>query len=203
MFDTPQFTRRRIVTLTGAGIAGTAGLALASDNARADAEIDMGTLDVADADFEPADGSVWAPWVLLSGPLRWSLETTPDEWQVYLIVSDGQGNTTPIGVTSAETDAPSGSATYALRGAITAADFYSASDFAVPESGEPVTVTVPLKVTLVLRTADGDVLAQASASDTAAVTVSERGPAAALAGSGEIVAQMDAGDATPTPPEGS
>lgn len=190
-------TRRRIIAGTAALATGATGLALATDRAGAQAEVSLGELDVRDSELSPEDGEVYAPWLIISGAFEWRTEAQPAEWQAYALVGDGSANTEAVGMTDGEATTRSGSGTYALTGAITAASAWDPADFAIPDGQDSISVPVPVSVVFVVRDPDGGMIVQARVEDTAVVTVTPGGTMAALSGSGEVVMQDNSDDPTP------
>lgn len=202
MVDT-RLTRRRSIVLGGTALsAAVAGLALGTDRAGAQADVELGSIDTQDEyRLTPDDGEAWAPFLQIRGPYSYRVEADPAEWQVYLLIGDGSGNTTAVGMTSGEATARQGSGTYALQGAVTAADAWGPSDFAVAADGSPTTVDVPIEVILVVRDADNGMLVQAGVEATVPITVEQGGTTANLGAAVDVVLMDDADDPTPTPPE--
>lgn len=197
----PTLTRRRLIAIgTGAAL-GTAGLALGTQPAGAQADVSLGDLEIQEGELAPEDGEVYAPWVLLTGDYEYRVQEEPAEWEAYLLVYDNGGNSEAVSVTSGDATAMEATGSYALRGAITAASFWGPSDFSIPDGQDSVTVTVPIEVAFVVRDADGTMLVQDRVADDAVVTVTPGGSMATLSGAGEIVMQDDADDPTPELPE--
>lgn len=197
-----HITRRRIVLGTAVLATAGTGLALGTDRAGAQASVSTDGLKVEPAEFSPEDGELFSPWVLITGEFEYRVGADPAEWQVFLLVYDGGGNSEAVGLTEGDATAREGSGTYALRGPITAASFWGPEDFRVPDGQESITVSVPVEVVLVIRDAAGDMLIQAREADDAVVTVNRDGQVmAALDGSATIYAQDDSDDPTPSLPE--
>lgn len=201
--ERPTVTRRKSIAIGATALtAGLGGLALASDPAGAQASVDMGSLDVTDGQFSPRDGEVHELWASVAGEYQYQVNADPADWQAFLLIGDGSGDTEAVGLTSGDAAPREGSGTYALRGPITTTGFYDAADFRIPDGEHAVTVTIPVSVAFLVRDADGATLADARVTDAAVVTVDDEGmPRASLSGSATIVMQDDAEDPTPELPE--
>lgn len=200
--DRPTLTRRRIVTGTATlAAAGLGGLALGTDDARAEVTVGDG-LTIADAEFSPDDAAVFTPWLIIEGAFAYSVPADPAAWECYCML-EKDGETAAIGMQSGEATAREAKGTYGLRGAVTAARFYEPADFAIPEGQQALDVTLAAEVVFVVRDAADAVLAQATAGDEATVTINRDGELrTAVSGSADVVMQDDQADPTPTPPGG-
>lgn len=202
VFDT-HLSRRRLIAGGTAAVLGTAGLAVATDGAEAQASVGIdGGLDIEPGEFSPDDGELFSVWVLATGEWGYRVETQPAKWEAYLLIGDGGGNAEPVAVTDGETTALEATGTYGLRGAITASGAWGPSDFRLPDGAEEHVVEIPVEIAYVVRDAGDAMLAQARAADTATVTVTPGGVAASVGGSATLVGQDDSDSPTPTPPEG-
>jgi len=195
---TDTITRRRLLAVGTTAAVGAAGIALGSKPAGAQASVYVGDLSVPDKTLSPDDGSVFAVWALINGTFEYRVDADPDVWEAYLLVYDGNGNSEAVGLTDGPATAREDSGSYALRGPLTAASFWNADDFTVPDGQSSISQTIPIEVVFLVRNAAGDIIIQARASDDAVVTVDRDGQVLAdLSGAGEIVAQMDSDDPTP------
>jgi len=199
-----QITRRRLLAVGTTAAVGAAGIALGTDRAVASASVDMGTFDATGGEFSPADGEAYAIHAFVSGQYAYKVNTDPEDWQAYLLVGSGDGDTEAIGIIDGPATAREGSGTYALRGPITAASFYSSGDFRVPDGQHSVTRTIPLTVVFLVRDAAGETLVQARESADLPVTIDDDGmPRVAISASAQAAMQDDAVDDTPTLPGGN
>lgn len=192
-------TRRRLIA-TGTAVAlGATGLALGSENARAQASITMGELAIPDATFAPADNQAHAIWATVHGQYQWSnLQADPGKWQVYLLVGDGSDSWSAVGIAEGQASRGNESGTFSVRGDLTAASAYSSEDFQPNGDGTPKTLNIPVAVMLVVRDGSGNVLTDAQASRTVAVEIKPGGAVVSVGAAGELVMQDDSDSPTPT-----
>lgn len=197
-----QFSRRRIIIGTTALATAGTGLALGTREAGAQADVELGELTAEDGEFSPVDGQAHAIYLLLTGQYEYQVNKQPEEWQAYALVGDGSGSTEAIALTSGAADALEDAGTFALRGPITAASFYSSSTFSVPDGQSEVSVTIPVTVVFLVRDTGGNTLVQARESAEAVVTINDDAmPKVAVAGSASLAMQDDETDPTPEFPE--
>jgi hypothetical protein len=126
---------------------------------------------IADATRTTDDGEVAS--IILATTVQWSYEV-PEQPEVYRLrsqVGDGNGSWQTIAdyVTSASETSNSGSKS--VQGDVLSADYFTAADFGALENGTETSVTVPTRVQLVVTAADDRTLAQATATDSAVVTI--------------------------------
>lgn len=180
---------------------GAAGLALGTENARAQVSSEFS---VPSQTFRPDDNELSAVWATAHGQWEFQgLDTDPDEWRVYLLADEpgNPGNYQAIDMTSGSVTNREATGDYALRGEITAASHYDSSTFDVSD-GESVTVDIPLSVLFMVMDGGGDTLTEASARETVPVTVQPGGSVSVIGGEGAIHAVDNQGDPTPTVPSG-
>lgn len=201
-----HITRRRSIAIGGTILtAGAAGIYAATDTAGAQATVSADGLQVEGGEFSPADGELYAPWVVISGAWSYRVDADPASWQAYLLVYDDNGSgSEAVGITDGTATAREATGTYALRGRITAASFWEPADFAVAPDGSEasVTTTVPIEVAFLVQDGSGETLVQARESADLPVTVNNAGMVmASLDGQAIVYAQDNSDDPTPTPPE--
>lgn len=170
-----------LAALGATAVAGGVGLYAGSEGAAATVATDG--LSIPDDSYAAADGDLYSPVVQVDA--SWSFEgaDAADSVMVALLV-DG----TLLTTTTADATAPSDSGTTALEGVVVDSRAWSSDDWQPPDGGQ-VTRDVTTEVRLEVRDVDGNTLASASASDSAAITVSDGGPttAASLGGTGGVV----------------
>lgn len=184
---------------------GAAGLTLGTGRARGQATVELGSLDLPDAELGAEDGEVYAPHVLLDG--EWSyrnLESEAAEWRAYLLVTPpGEDSWSAIGLTDGDASGTEASGAFQLRGAVTASSDFAPEDFSVADDGSPRTVGVTVAVLFMVLDADGNRLAETQVTRDVAITVKETGATARVGAAGTVEAQDDHDDPTPTYAGGS
>lgn len=189
-----ETSRRRFIFGSAAAFAVTGlGVAIGSREARAQV---TGELVVQDATFEDEDGELYAPWLKVTGDWQYSIDGTPDTWEVKLVVVDTDGTRAELDMDSGSLAAQSDSGAYSVVGRVTDADFYSASDFTAGTEGESKTVTLDVLVLFFVRNGP-TILAKDRLRDSPTITVKHVAEAAVAGGEGQIGAQKDEGDEPP------
>lgn len=160
-------TKRRF--LLGAGTLATGGIALAhsSDNARA--EVTMDKLTVPD-DSVVTTSDIQDVLLEVTGTWDYSGNITPDRWECTLKAGNAPDTTHPLATVSEADIGKEGSGGFTLTGSLLDSPHYDMSNFALARAGNekstPFVAEIKFKVFK-----DRDVVAQASATDSARITV--------------------------------
>jgi hypothetical protein len=178
--------RRRLLRAAGVAGAGSlatwAGLRAGSAPSRAAAELAI----TGDETTLAADGSVAA--VRLSVDVEWSHDLPPSAapQTVAVTVSAGRDGLTEVAAVEASSLFPEGEGTKSVEADLLAAGALDPSALD-PEAGGETSAEIEVVADVAVQDSDGDVLAEATASDTATVTVSrEAGGEASVGGDGSL-----------------
>jgi len=182
---------KRRTILRAAGVAGAGGLATlaglraGSAPSRAAAELQI----TGDEAALAADGSVAA--VRLSVDVEWSHDLPPSAApeRVAVTVSAGRDGLTEVAAVEASSLFPEGEGTESVEADLLAAGALEPSSVA-PDAGGETSVEIEVVADVAVQDSDGDVLVEATASDTATVTVSrEAGGEASVGGDGSLTVE--------------
>lgn len=193
-----------IISGTASTLLGGAYLLSGTDSARASVTVDG--LGLADAEYESADGTPHAPWVVLTGEYAYQLadaDPNPAEYVVTLFAGSGDGEEAYLDLARGDVTGQSGSGTYEIAGDITRPDFYTAADFHAPDPQTETHQMIPVRIKLEIRDDSGETLVATDASESVSITVRNTGTtiqrSATVTGQGQVAMQVNETDAEPTP----
>jgi hypothetical protein len=182
--------RRRLLRAAGVAGAGSlatwAGLRAGSAPSRAAAELAI----TGDETTLAADGSVAA--VRLAAEIEWSHDLPPSAapQAVAVTVSAGRDGLTEVAAVEASSLFPEGEGTESVEADLLDAGAL-APDALAPDAGGEASVEIEVVADVAVQDSDGDVLVEATASDTATVTVArEAGGEASVGGDGSLTVEI-------------
>ena len=175
--------RRSFATSVAAGLTGlSTGILAIKSTQTANAQVSMGSLDMADDSTTTSDGTISDVSATVSGDWSYELPAgSVDYWEVELRVSDGDTWYT-VAETSETNQYNQYSGTYELSGSITDTEAVDVSFFSAPGPGQQTTVTLPLQVRFRVIDTNGSPLATTAVTDDATVTVGQNEIDASLYG---------------------
>jgi hypothetical protein len=163
---------------------------------RVRADVVMGEIHIPHAEYVDDDGTLYAPWVKVTGTWRYNLETEPDGWSLYLLVLKPDDSWSAINVIQGSGSGVSDEGQFEIVGEVTAASAYTHTHFTAPDPGESKTYDLTLGL-LLLVDRNGDTVSEAEATGSTTLTVKQPEDPSAIGGDGEIGFQNDSDSETP------
>jgi len=162
------------------GLAGGALLMNSTDTAKA--SVSMGSLNLGSDSVTTKDGTISGVNATVSGKWQYELPGGDvDHWRTQLRVSDGESWAT-VGETTGNVEYNRYNDEYTVSGSITDTELFDPSFFSAPGPGKQKVVELPFEVLFQVHTSDETVLANASITDRAKVTVAQESINASLYG---------------------
>ena len=187
-----SLSRRRVVALLGStAAAGVTYVTVGTKGVRAQVSADG--LAVEDDTYAAPDGELYSP--RLSVESAWSYEGAEDATQVMVaLLVDG----TLLESSITDTVGPSDDGTATLAAPVVESRAWEQGDWSPPADGK-VSHEVTVELRLEVRDGAGETLADASAEDSATITVTDAGPSVTATVGGEgHVSFLPSEDGTPT-----
>lgn len=174
-----SLTRRRVLASAGSLAAG--GAVLLGSSTSATASVTSTPLSVTDGSYDAPDGTLYSPHIRVRAEFAFEGVDAATRGMIALLIDGGLVTSTTVDVV-----APADSGTATVAGAVVDARAHDSADWQ-PTDG-PVEKTVSVEIRFEVRDSNNDVLANASASDSPTIRVTDAGPtlAADVGGDGSV-----------------